>query len=197
MISKIKNALKTLQRGERGITGMETAIILIAFVVVASVFAYTVLSAGMFSSQSSQEAVYAGLEESRSPLSLHGFVVGKTNTAATDLDYLIFSVQNALDGEGIDMTGTAGGNNVVVIDYHSATEVEEGLTFTASQTGWGDSDSILEPGEVFEVTVTLTAITETIDEYDTFTIEVKPPRGSVLKLERTIPSNMDKIMILH
>ena len=197
MISKIKNALKTLQRGERGITGMETAIILIAFVVVASVFAYTVLSAGMFSSQSSQEAVYSGLEESRSPLSLHGFVVGKTNAAATDLDYLIFSVQNALDGEGIDMTGTSGGNNVVVIDYHSSTEVEEGLTFTATQVGWGDSDSILEPGEVFEVTVTLTAITETIDEYDTFTVELKPPRGSVLKLERTIPSNMDKVMILH
>ena len=31
-------------RGERGITGLETAIILIAFVVVASVFAFVVLS---------------------------------------------------------------------------------------------------------------------------------------------------------
>ena len=38
-------------RGEKGITGLETAIILIAFVVVASVFAYTVLSAGLFASQ--------------------------------------------------------------------------------------------------------------------------------------------------
>ena len=33
---------------ERGITGLETAIILIAFVVVASVFAYAVLTAGLF-----------------------------------------------------------------------------------------------------------------------------------------------------
>ncbi|HUV53535.1 MAG TPA: archaellin/type IV pilin N-terminal domain-containing protein, partial [Dehalococcoidia bacterium] len=40
-----------MRRDERGITGLETAIILIAFVVVASVFAYTVLSAGIFSSQ--------------------------------------------------------------------------------------------------------------------------------------------------
>ena len=38
-----------LTRNQRGITGLETAIILIAFVVVASVFAYTVLSAGIFS----------------------------------------------------------------------------------------------------------------------------------------------------
>ena len=36
---------------ERGITGLETAIILIAFVVVASVFAFTVLSMGIFASE--------------------------------------------------------------------------------------------------------------------------------------------------
>ena len=39
------------QTRERGITGLETAIILIAFVVVASVFAFTVLSTGIFSSE--------------------------------------------------------------------------------------------------------------------------------------------------
>lgn len=36
-------------RNQRGITGLETAIVLIAFVAVASVFAYTVLAAGIFS----------------------------------------------------------------------------------------------------------------------------------------------------
>jgi archaeal flagellin FlaB len=43
--------LMRLHRSQRGITGLETAIILIAFVVVASVFAYTVLSAGIFSAE--------------------------------------------------------------------------------------------------------------------------------------------------
>jgi flagellin FlaB len=42
-----KNLGKFL-RGEKGITGLETAIILIAFVVVASVFAYTVLVGGIY-----------------------------------------------------------------------------------------------------------------------------------------------------
>jgi len=45
---------------QRGITGLETAIILIAFVVVASVFAFTVLSTGIFSSERSKETVHAG-----------------------------------------------------------------------------------------------------------------------------------------
>ena len=41
-------------RDERGITGLETAIILIAFVVVASVFAFVVLSTGVFSAEREQ-----------------------------------------------------------------------------------------------------------------------------------------------
>ena len=39
---------------QRGITGLETAIILIAFVVVASVFAFTVISTGIFTSETSK-----------------------------------------------------------------------------------------------------------------------------------------------
>ncbi len=49
--------------GERGITGLETAIILIAFVVVASVFAFTVLSTGAFSSERGKETMFAGPED--------------------------------------------------------------------------------------------------------------------------------------
>ena len=56
----------------KGITGLETAIILIAFVVVAAVFAYTALSAGLFATQKSQEAVYSGLKEAQSTLELKG-----------------------------------------------------------------------------------------------------------------------------
>jgi flagellin-like protein len=38
-------------REEQGITGLETAIILIAFAVVATTFAFVVLPAGVFSSE--------------------------------------------------------------------------------------------------------------------------------------------------
>ena len=46
-------------RDQSGITGLETAIILIAFVVVASVFAFTVLSTGIFSAERGKETVFA------------------------------------------------------------------------------------------------------------------------------------------
>ena len=65
-----------LLRDEHGITGLETAIVLIAFVVVASVFAYTVLTAGIYSSQQSKEAINAGIETTQATLTLVGDMKG-------------------------------------------------------------------------------------------------------------------------
>jgi flagellin FlaB len=190
----LKKLAGKMHRDERGITGLETAIILIAFVVVASVFAYTVLSAGIFSSQKGQEAVYTGLEQARSTLELKGDVVAKSSGGA--ITQLIFSVANALDGEPIDMTDTTG-NNVTVISYSSATDRTEELSWTASPQGWGDSDSLLEAGEMFEITVDMTTAGESIGAYHTFQLEVKPPVGSALIIERTTPASLDSVMILH
>ena len=63
------------RRDERGVTGLETAIILIAFVVVASVFAFTVLSTGIFSSERGKETVFAGLQEARGTIEPKGSLV--------------------------------------------------------------------------------------------------------------------------
>lgn len=82
MPSRIFNRLR---RDQRGVTGLETAIILIAFVVVASVFAYTVLSAGIFSSEKGKEAIHAGLETARGSMELVGSVKA-TSIAATTID---------------------------------------------------------------------------------------------------------------
>ena len=190
----LKGLYKTLRRDERGITGLETAIILIAFVVVASVFAYTVLSAGIFSAQKGQEAVYTGLQQARSTLELKGDVVATAN--ATAVTQVIFSVSNALDGEAIDLTDTTG-TNVTVIAYATSGNRTEELSWIASPQGWGDTDSLLEAGEMFEITVDMTGAGETIGTYHTFTLEVKPPVGSALIMERTTPAALDTVMILH
>ena len=74
-----------LSRNQRGVTGLETAIILIAFVVVASVFAYTVLSAGIFSAEKGKEAIHSGLEQARGSMDIQGSVKA-TSIAATVLN---------------------------------------------------------------------------------------------------------------
>ena len=75
-------------KDERGITGLETAIILIAFVVVAAVFSFVVLSTGLFSSERGKEAVYAGLAKTRGSMELTGGIIATTNsTNVTDLTF--------------------------------------------------------------------------------------------------------------
>jgi flagellin-like protein len=76
VLERVKTPIGTLAKGQRGVTGLETAIILIAFVVVASVFAFTVLSTGIFSSEKGKETIHAGLKEARSSIEVRGAVVG-------------------------------------------------------------------------------------------------------------------------
>jgi flagellin-like protein len=103
----MKKLLGQVHHGQRGITGLETAIILIAFVVVAAVFAYTVLSAGLFSTQKSQEAVYSGLEEARSTMAIKGSVVASGVQGLNDADTpLAFETNDATDW-GISRQSTA------------------------------------------------------------------------------------------
>ena len=71
----INNPVRSIASDERGVTGLETAIILIAFVVVASVFAFTVLSTGIFSAERGKETIHAGLREARSSVELKGSVI--------------------------------------------------------------------------------------------------------------------------
>ncbi|MCI0781486.1 MAG: hypothetical protein J4N89_10435, partial [Chloroflexi bacterium] len=64
-----------LSKDQRGITGLETAIVLIAFVVVASVFAFAVLSTGLLSAEKSKETVLGGLAETSSTIAIRGDII--------------------------------------------------------------------------------------------------------------------------
>ena len=77
-----KNVMRGLNNrwnNQKGITGLETAIVLIAFVVVSSVFAFAALSTGMFSSDKARETVIAGLAQTRATMELKGSVIGTAN----------------------------------------------------------------------------------------------------------------------
>ena len=84
MLRRTMHRLTNPLRSERGITGLETVIVLIAFIVVASVFAYTVLTAGIFASQNSNEAVNAAIDEVRSYVTINGNTIAYKGSADVD-----------------------------------------------------------------------------------------------------------------
>ncbi|MBN1195149.1 MAG: flagellin, partial [Methanomicrobiaceae archaeon] len=58
--------MRKMMNTDEAFTGLEAAIVLIAFVVVAAVFSYVVLGAGFFTTQKSQEVVYTGVAQASS-----------------------------------------------------------------------------------------------------------------------------------
>ena len=192
MLKKLANRM---HKDQKGITGLETAIILIAFVVVAAVFAYTVLSAGIFTTQKAQESVYTSLEEVEATLQIKGSVIatsGDTGANGT-VGNITFTVEGAMQGLAIDFTEPT--ENVVVISYLDSTQVERDLDWAISKVGQADEDYLLEGDEKFEIAIDLGALGLGPDT--TFSIEVKPPTGAVLTIERTTPAWIDAVMDLH
>jgi len=191
-MSKLLRLFRRATREEEGITGLETAIILIAFVVVATVFAFVVLSTGLFSSERGKEAVYAGLQKTRGTLELRGSVIA--NTDGTTVDNLVFDVANSAGGEPVNLDPAATSNKVV-IDYRDADVNETNIDWAIDWLVRGDTDNLLEPGELAEVTID--ASTYSLGANQPFTIEVKPSLGGTMIIARTTPAGLDLVVDLH
>ena len=158
-------------RGQRGITGLETAIILIAFVVVASVFAFTILSSGVFASERTKQTINAGLQDTRSTLLPKGSARAFRgyDSSNTPVVYKInFTVANAVGGEPVDLTppymadeaGTdpdvvAGADYVTVLSYTDDRQYLSDVPWTVKFVGGNNGDNLLEVGETAEITVWL------------------------------------------
>ena len=78
--------LKNFSRDNSGVTGLETAIILIAFVVVAAVFAFTVMTTGLFSTEKAKTTAQAALTEASSSFIIKGPVLAKCSPGVVPID---------------------------------------------------------------------------------------------------------------
>jgi len=155
---------------QNGITGLETAIVLIAFVVVASVFAFTILSAGVFSSEANKQTIHAGLKETRTRLSQQGsaFAFAGYEGSTHAVFKIVFIVSNSLAGEPVDLTapytvddsGTdpdvvVGASTATIISYADENQRKSDVAWSQTFIGTNNGDNLLEDGEKAEITVWL------------------------------------------
>ncbi|OGO01148.1 MAG: hypothetical protein A2Y90_04925, partial [Chloroflexi bacterium RBG_13_52_12] len=172
--------VKKLFKNQQGITGIETAIILIAFVIVASVFAYVVLSAGLFSSQKAKEAIHSGLDEAQSTIEIKGNVYGRMEGGI--LTTLYFTIATTTSGDMIDFTDTSSTNstNIVVISYSDAYQIIPTVNWTVEKLNTDTTDNMLDKNELFMITVDLSVVSEGASDeekpgpYHKFQLEIKP-----------------------
>jgi flagellin FlaB len=190
---------RSMRKDEKGFTGLEAAIVLTAFVVVAAVFSYVVLNAGFFTTDKAKEVVHTGVEQATSALVLSGEVVA------------IGSTNGTIDTLYIPLALSAGGNPVHLGDdqydhYLSVAYTDEGVyedacTWSANWTEERSDNDRLDYGERVQISVTIPVdsklknATSATDR--AFTVELKPTTGAVLSVDKTTPSFIDLIMLLR
>jgi flagellin FlaB len=197
MRGRLTRLFRSLHKREEGITGLETAIILIAFVIVASVFAFVVLSTGLFSAERGKETVFAGLEKARGNLEVRGALTVTdidTDGDIDDQDVIQFNVALAAGGFPISLNPAAY-INTVVINWIDAQDRVANVTYTVN---WilEDGDTLLENGELAEISVSPPAGSSLLTN-EIFTLEVIPPSGGTNLINRTMPPAIDEVMDLH
>ena len=186
MFNKFMKTLSSMHKEEKGMAGLATAIILIAFVTVAAVFSYAVLSAGLYSAERVKETVYAGLAEASSNMELSGSVIGLGDNNTQSLLAIKFTLKDViLSDDPIDMTECNGTDNTskCVIGLTTANDYFSNVKWTKIALGTDNTSNLLEPGQQFEITIDLfdlgfgQELSKNLKANDQFNIQVKPSVG--------------------
>jgi len=194
--------MSKLTKNEDAFTGLEAAIVLIAFVVVAAVFSYVVLGAGFFTTQKSQEVVHTGVAQTSSTLELSGPVIAKASST-TCLGTVSFYLQLAAGGSSVDMnkvtyTIATSKHVATFVDKHAtgtdaASFTKVGRDFVGTQTE--GENNLLDKHEMVLITIPLTGAKDftgdkRIQPNDRFNIDIKPDIGAALSMTKTAPASM-------
>ena len=193
----------SLRKDERAFTGLEAAIVLTAFVVVAAVFSYVVLNAGFFTTQTAKSTVHSGVTQATSSVELAGDVIGYGNTAESKLDNVTFYLRltagkNPVNINKTIVTFTTSEKHIVLTKNYTA---HDNSSRSISENEWtfywidpleSPADNLLEKCEK----VCIKADIPDLDPNTDFTIEVKPPEGSTLGIDRSVPPAIYEVMNL-
>ncbi|WP_456330215.1 archaellin/type IV pilin N-terminal domain-containing protein [Archaeoglobus sp.] len=208
----VRGRIGKLRRDEKGFTGLEAAIVLIAFVVVAAVFSYVMLGAGFYTTQKSKKVVDTGVKQASSSLTLDGQYIylncsqdaGGSTGSDGQVGEIYFYVTQTAGGSPVDLNMTSialttdQGYKQLFYDKKNCTQGTGG-----SNCPWwynntiGDGDNVVEPNEKYKIVIDLdntqwTGIGE-LNPNDVVTIEVRPPIGAPLTITKTLPPSFTNL----
>ena len=125
-----------------GIVGIEAAIVLIAFVVIAAALAYVVINMGFYSSQEAKSTISRGISEATSALQLDGSVIAYTNrssTRGTCIQYLLIPVKLSIGRSSLDLANTT---TIISVWGSNLLNIYKGVVNETGQGGQADGVGI-------------------------------------------------------
>lgn len=202
---------KKLFRNRKGIVGVEAAIVLIAFLIIAAALSYVVINMGFYTTQKTKETMQTGLDESLTALQLDGVVTARTNGTSKEILYILVPVKLSAGRGAVDLS-----NNSVVVSVYlpNATlmNIYKGAHPGTKNVTWDnlistlqlgdneakfaiyndDGDTVLESNEKAFLLIRLDATKSEymLGEYETIKIEVRTAKGAALTVVRTAPGGL-------
>ncbi len=196
-----KGRLAAPEGREEGFTGLEAAIILVAFVVVAGAFSFTVLGSGYFTTQKAQKTIFTGVDQSTSTLHVVGDVYGISDGDG-HIDEIWFTLGTGAAGEGVDLAGlilTASSDEMIATlrpaDPLFSSPAGPGEWCIHAKTGDPASPLYLAGGEQGTIIARLPEGAG-LAGGQRLTIEVCPPTGAPVTISRLIPPVSTTVSIL-
>ena len=201
----------------KGIVGIEAAIVLIAFVIVAAALAFVTLNMGFYTTQKSKETMKTGLEEATSALEVDGSVIGAVDTSENKvwgiaIPLKLSSGRNPVDLTKVVITITTKNKTVYLNVSDSDTQIVENpddqdvfdvLLNTKDDNNQpvefvfieyvGDNDNLVEVNEKWVLVIQLNhtdVLNYKLSAYSTIHVEIKPSTGAPLTVERMIPAQL-------
>ncbi len=210
ILTKLSRSVRSFWKDERGITGLETAIILIAFVVVAAVFAFAILNAGLGATSNAEDAISTAQTETQSTLAPRGdtILVARAPvapaTAFDNVQTIRFKLAPSPGAKQISLD-----NGSTLVQYSDNTTAAEtaqlgdtplvGVNPCIQETAavWLTGDgNVVDKGEIVQITVTLrnTPAGQCLLANETWKVEVYPRDGAIVSVQGKTPVELAQNM---
>ena len=181
-------------------TGLEAAIVLIAFVVVAAVFSYVILGAGFYTSQKSQETVYKAAEQATTNIQMIGQVYGETASDSNgNITVIKFSIGLAPGSPSIDLRGmnivfsTPTSTSLTILKHANATNsVASTSEFISQKDGVGANINALSGTDQVQITFKVPEIGAST----VLNLEIRPAVGAPMPFSKTAPADIKNVNVL-
>jgi flagellin FlaB len=134
-----KKTLTNFAKQKRAIVGLEAAIILIAFVIIAAVFSFMVINQGVFATERGKTVIQEGLKQASTPLAVDGTMFVKTSADGENVTGLLIP----LKAYGVKYVAMWQNTTVVTLKVgaNAWANVYEGVD-SSNQTGDSFSDML-------------------------------------------------------
>jgi flagellin FlaB len=202
----IKKALKKL-KPNRGVIGIEAAIVLISFVIIAAAFSFMVVNMGLFATQRGRDTIQQGISQVSSPLMTDGSIYLRASSGKVDAMVIplktIGTQYVSMSQNSTEVTLRVGNHTAIADVYKGINDTNPyaaqfdtlvnavGNSSTGAKLfiGNNDGDSSLDYSEKGFMVFYFSGTEQAVDRERIY-IDIRPQNGAPLSVEVIAPPEL-------